>query len=610
MNILGISAFYHDSAACLLRDGKIVAAAQEERFSRKKHDARFPIHAVNFCLAEGKVGRRDVDVVAFYEKPLTKFIRILKSHFVSAPRNWEAFRQAIPLWLKERLWIPYLIEQELRRLGYARPKRFVFPEHHQAHQASAFFPSPFESAAILTADGVGEFDTTTIGKGKGNRVSILWQQRFPHSLGLLYSAFTYYTGFKVNSGEYKLMGLAPYGRPAYVDRIYQHLVDLRPDGSFRLNMRYLGFLHELHMTNRAFEDLFAGPPRAPESEITRREMDLARSIQVVTEEIILRMARAAGSQTNEENLCLAGGVALNCVANGLLQCAKMFQNLWIQPASGDAGGALGAALFAWHQAQDQPRAGGDGRDAMRGSYLGPSFSGEGIQKFLQENGYPYWALEGDAWAEQIASLLADGRVVGLFHGPMEYGPRALGNRSILADARSSKMQSHLNLATKFRESFRPFAPAVLEERVHDWFELDVPSPYMLLVANLREDKCHPRQGDKEALPLEEWVNQPRSVVPAITHVDYSARIQTVSQETNPTFHAILSYFERMTGCPLVVNTSFNVRSEPIVCTPADAYQCFMRTGIDVLVLNKFFLLKSQQPAWEETVDWKRDFGLD
>jgi carbamoyltransferase len=610
MNILGISAFYHDSAACLVRNGRIVAAAQEEGFSREKHDARFPIHAVNFCLAEGKVGKTELDVVAYYEKPLTKFIRILKSHFVSAPRNWEAFRQAIPLWLKERLWLPYVIEQELRRLGYMRPKRFVFPEHHQAHQASAFFPSPFESAAILTADGVGEFDTTTIGKGEGNRVSILWQQRFPHSLGLLYSAFTYYTGFKVNSGEYKLMGLAPYGRPAYVDRIYQHLVDLRPDGSFRLNMQYFGFLHELQMTNRAFEDLFAGPPRAPETEITRREMDLARSIQVVTEEIMLRMARAARSQTNEENLCLAGGVALNCVANGLIQRAKVFRNIWIQPASGDAGGALGAALFAWHQAQNQPRAGGDGRDAMRGSYLGPSFSDEAIRKFLQENAYPCRAVEGDAWAEQIASLLADGRVVGLFQGPMEYGPRALGNRSILADARSSKMQSHLNLATKFRESFRPSAPAVLEERAHDWFELDVPSPYMLLVANLREGKCHPRQSDAEGLPLEEWVNQPRSVVPAVTHVDYSARIQTVSQETNPTFHAILSCFERMTGCPLLVNTSFNVRSEPIVCTPADAYRCFMRTGIDVLGLNKFFLLKSQQPAWEETIDWKREFGLD
>jgi carbamoyltransferase len=610
MNILGISAFYHDSAACLLRDGTIVAAAQEERFSRKKHDARFPIRAVNFCLGEGKVGKRDLDVVAYYEKPLTKFIRILKSHFVSAPRNWEAFRQAIPLWLKERLWIPYLIEQELRRLGYARPKRFVFPEHHQAHQASAFFPSPFESAAILTADGVGEFDTTTIGKGEGNRVSILWQQRFPHSLGLLYSAFTYYTGFKANSGEYKLMGLAPYGHPAYVDRIYQHLIDLRPDGSFRLNMQYFGFLHELQMTNAAFEALFGGPPRGPETEISRREMDLARSIQVVTEEIMLRMARGARNQTNEENLCLAGGVALNCVANGLIRRAQMFRNIWIQPAAGDAGGALGAALFAWHQAQNQPRVGRDGRDAMRGSYLGPSFSDEAIQRFLQENGYPCRAVEGDAWAEQIAFLLADGRVVGLFQGPMEYGPRALGNRSILADARSPKMRSHLNLATKLRESFRPFAPAVLEERAHDWFELDVPSPYMLLVANLREDKCHPRRGNAEGLPLEEWVNQPRSVVPAITHVDYSARIQTVSQETNPTFHAILSCFERMTGCPLVVNTSFNVRSEPIVCTPADAYQCFMRTGIDVLVLNKFFLLKSQQPAWEETVDWKREFGLD
>jgi carbamoyltransferase len=610
MNILGISAFYHDSAACLVRDGRIIAAAQEERFSRRKHDARFPIHAVNFCLAEGKVGKNDLDVVAYYEKPLTKFVRILKSHFVSAPRNWEAFRQAIPLWLKERLWLPYVIEMELRRLGYARPRRFVYPEHHQAHQASAFFPSPFQSAAILTADGVGEFDTTTVGKGQGNGVSILWQQQFPHSLGLLYSALTYYTGFKVNSGEYKLMGLAPYGRPTYVDRIYQHLVDLRPDGSFRLNMKYFGFLHELQMTNRAFEELFGGPPRTPESEITRREMDLARSIQVVTEEIMLRMARAARSQTHEENLCLAGGVALNCVANGVIARAKLFRNIWVQPAAGDAGGALGAALFAWHQAGNQPRTCEVRSDAMRGSYLGPSFSDENVQKFLTANGYPYRALEADARAEEIAALLARGRVVGLFQGAMEYGPRALGNRSILADARDPKMQSHLNLATKFRESFRPFAPAVLEERAAEWFELDAPSPYMLMVASLREDKRCPQPDGETLLPLEQWVNQVRSVAPAITHVDYSARIQTVSQQANPDFHAILSAFERMTGCPLLVNTSFNVRSEPIVCTPAEAYRCFMRTGIDVLVLNKFLLNKKEQPPWEEIVDWKQEFGLD
>jgi carbamoyltransferase len=609
MNILGISAFYHDSAACLVRDGRIIAAAQEERFSRRKHDARFPIHAVNFCLAEGKVGRNGLDVVAYYEKPLSKFVRILKSHFVSAPRNWEAFRQAVPLWLKERLWLPYAIEMELRQLGYARPRKFVYPEHHQSHQASAFFPSPFPSAAILTADGVGEFDTTTIGKGQGNGVSILWQQQFPHSLGLLYSAFTYYTGFKVNSGEYKLMGLAPYGHPKYVDRIYQHLVDLRPDGSFRLNMKYFGFLHELQMTNRAFEEIFGGPPRAPEGVITRREMDLARSIQVVTEEILLRMARAARSQTHEENLCLAGGVALNCVANGAIARAKLFRSIWIQPAAGDAGGALGAALFAWHQAQNQPRTCEAG-DAMRGSYLGPSFRDEDVQEFLNANGYPYRTLASEARAEEIAAQLAQGRVVGLFQGAMEYGPRALGNRSILADARDPKMQSHLNLATKFRESFRPFAPAILEERAAEWFELDAPSPYMLMVANLRQDKRRAPQGDEAAGQLDQWVNQVRSVAPAITHVDYSARIQTVSRQTNPDFHAILSAFERMTGCPLLVNTSFNVRSEPIVCTPADAYQCFMRTGIDVLVLNRFLLQKSAQPVWEETVDWKQEFGLD
>ena len=610
MNILGISAFYHDSAACLVRDGQIIAAAQEERFSRRKHDARFPLNGVNFCLAEGKVGKDEIDVVAYYEKPLTKFVRILKSHFVSAPQNWEAFRQAIPLWLKERLWTPYVIERELSRLGYARPRKFIYPEHHQSHQASAFFASPFESAAILTADGVGEFDTTTIGRGQGNKISMLWQQQFPHSLGLLYSAFTFYTGFKVNSGEYKLMGLAPYGRPVYADRIFQNLIDLRPDGSFRLNMRYFGFLHELQMTNRAFDDLFGGPPRAAESAISQREMDLARSIQVVTEEIMLRMARAARTQTGEENLCLAGGVALNCVANGVIERSKIFKNVWIQPAAGDAGGALGSALFAWHQAGKQPRTCDSGGDAMRGSYLGPAFSDTEIRKFLEVNGYPFRALDSDARAGEIAGLLDGEKVVGLFQGAMEYGPRALGNRSIIADARNPKMQSHLNLATKFRESFRPFAPAILEERAGDWFDLDAPSPYMLMVAGLREDKRILPVQDGPELSLDKWVNQVRSVVPAITHVDYSARVQTVSKQTNPDIHAILSAFERKTGCPLVVNTSFNVRSEPIVCTPANAYQCFMRTGIDLLVLNKFLLYKNEQPIWEEKLNWQQEFGLD
>jgi len=416
MNILGISAFYHDSAACLVRDGRIVAAAQEERFSRRKHDPRFPISAVNFCLAEGKVGKNELDVVAYYEKPLTKFARILKSHFVSAPQNWQAFRRAIPLWLKERLWIPYIIETELRRLGYARPRRFIYAEHHQAHQASAFFPSPFPSAAILTADGVGEYDTATIGKGEGNKVSVLRQQRFPHSLGLLYSAFTYYLGFEVNSGEYKLMGLAPYGRPTYVDRIYQHLVDVRADGSFRLNMRYFGFLNELQMTNAAFEELFGGPGRIADGPITQREMDLALSIQVVTNEAVLGMARAARRQTNEENLCPAGGVALNCVANGVLARSRLFRNIWVQPAAGDAGGALGAALFAWHQVLNRPRTCEAGRDAMRGSYLGPSFNDATVLEFLTANGYPYRTLRGEARAEEIASHLAHGRVVGLFQG--------------------------------------------------------------------------------------------------------------------------------------------------------------------------------------------------
>ena len=529
---------------------------------------------------------------------------------MSAPQNWQAFRQAIPLWLKERLWLPYSVEMELRRLGYAPPQKFVYPEHHQSHQASAFFPSPFQSAAILTADGVGEFDTTTIAQGQGNRVKALWQQQFPHSLGLLYSAFTYYTGFKVNSGEYKLMGLAPYGRPSYVDRIYQHLIDLRPDGSFRLNMGYLGFVNELRMTNRAFEKLFGGPPRAPETEITQREMDLARSIQVVTEEIMQRMARAAQTQTNEENLCLAGGVALNCVANGAIARAKLFRNIWIQPAAGDAGGALGAALFAWHQVEHQPRHCDLNHDAMRGAYLGPSFSDRDVQSFLDANTYPYDVRDNGARAVELAMLLAQGRVVGLFQGAMEYGPRALGNRSILADARDPKMQSHLNLATKFRESFRPFAPAILEERAAEWFALAGLSPYMLMVASLRDDKLCPTKNDGTPRSLEQRVNQVRSQAPAITHVDNSARIQTVSRKTSPELHAILSAFERITGCPLLVNTSFNVRSEPIVCTPAHAYQCFMRTGIDVLVLNKFILYKNQQPPWEETVNWKQEFGLD
>ncbi len=609
MDILGISAFYHDSAACLVRDGRIIAAAQEERFSRRKHDARFPIRAASYCLSEGKAAKAGIDAVAYYEKPLSKFVRILRSHFVTAPHNWAAFRQAIPLWLRERLWIPYVIEHELARLGYARPAKFVYPEHHQSHQASAFFASPFESAAILTVDGVGEFATATIARGEGNQIATLCQQEFPHSLGLLYSAFTQHAGFKVNSGEYKLMGLAPYGKPAYVDRIYERLVDLRPDGSFRLNMRYFGFLHELRMTNRAFEELFGGPARVPESAITRREMDLARSVQVVTEEILLRMARAARQQTGEENLCLAGGVALNCVANAAIARAKLFRNIWIQPAAGDAGGALGAALFTWHQVENQPRVCDGAHDRMRGACLGPSFRDKDVERFLKSNAYPYTPLDGEARAARVAELLAQGQVVGWFQGALEFGPRALGNRSILADARDPKMQSRLNLATKFRESFRPFAPAILKERAVEWFDLDAPSPYMLMVAGISAEKRLPAQAG-DSLPLEQWVNQPRSVVPAITHVDGSARIQTVSRETSPEFHELLCAFERLTGCPLLVNTSFNVRSEPIVCTPSEAYQCFMRTSIDALMLNRFLLHKSQQPPWEEAVNWQQEFGLD
>lgn len=617
MKILGISCYYHDSAACLLEDGEIVAAAQEERFTRKKHDDGFPTHAVGYCLAEGGVSAGGLDAVAFYDKPLLKFHRILETYLTVAPRGLRSFAQAIPLWLKEKLWIPPRIAESLEACGVEPPERVLFAEHHESHAASAFYPSPFEEAAVLTLDGVGEWATTTLGVGEGNRLELIREIDFPHSLGLLYSAFTYFTGFRVNSGEYKLMGLAPYGTPRYANVIRRELIDIRADGSFRLDMDFFGYLDRLEMTNPRFEALFGGPPRRPETPITRREMDLARSVQEVTEEVVLKLARHARAVTGKRHLCMAGGVALNCVANGKLLREGLFDDLWIQPAAGDAGGALGAALAVWHRNLDRPRSlsrrtGGAGRprDAMRGAYLGPGFSAEEIRAFLDARGYPYREPAPERWAGEIAELIGSEQVVGLFQGRMEFGPRALGNRSILGDPRSPKMQSVMNLKIKYRESFRPFAPSVLEEKVADYFDLDRPSPYMLLVADVRKERCLPMRGDEADLPLTEWVNRPRSELPAITHVDYSARIQTVSEETNPAYHRILQEFEQRTGCAVVVNTSFNVRGEPIVCTPEDAYRCFMRTEMDHLVLGPFLLAKSEQPGFEEKINWQEEFELD
>ena len=609
MNILGVSALYHDSAASLVRDGEIVAAAQEERFTRRKHDARLPYHAMSYCLEEGRVGRGELDAVVFYDKPLTKFTRLLSTYARTAPRGLRSFLMAVPAWVREKAWVGPQIESFLERSGRGRPRRFLFAEHHVSHAASAFFPSPYEQAAILTVDGVGEWTTTAIGVGEGNRVRLLVEQRFPHSLGLLYSAFTYFTGFKVNSGEYKLMGLAPYGEPIYADLIRDRLIRIREDGSFRLDMRYFDYLSGLRMTSRRFDKLFGGPPRAPESEITQREMDLARSIQVVTEEIMLKMARYAQAITGTRHLCLAGGVALNCVANGKIARSGIFDDIWIQPGAGDAGGAVGAALYAWHHVLGKPRRVGNG-DSMRGALLGPGFDPESIRSFLDANGLPYRELTEADCNRLIARAVSEGKVVGLLQGRMEFGPRALCNRSILADARSTRMQSHLNLATKFRESFRPFAPAVLREDVGQYFERVGDSPYMLLVDQIRPERAIAQDPSVRRRPLREWVNTPRSDIPAVTHVDYSGRVQTVDRERNPRMHAILEEFKAITGCAVMVNTSFNVRSEPIVCTPEDAYRCFMRTGIDVLVLECFVLDKAAQPPWREASDWRAEFGLD
>jgi len=594
-----------------VQDGHIIAAAQEERFSRKKHDARFPIHAVRYCLAEGDVGPGQLDMVVFYDKPLTKFSRILKTYFAVAPHGLRSFLMALPLWLREKLWIPAEIENTLKQAGAGRPGRILFTEHHESHAASAFFPSPFKRAAILTTDGVGEWATSSLGCGVDNRITMLEEIHFPHSLGLLYSALTYFTGFKVNSGEYKLMGLAPYGEPKYVDVMRERLIDIRADGSFQLNMDYFGYLDGLTMTNARFAKLFGGPPRQPESELTQREMDLARSVQAITEEVVLKMAGHARRVTGEKNICLAGGVALNCVANGKLLRSGLFEDIWIQPAAGDAGGALGAALFAWHQLEGHSRRPNGGPDSMAGAYLGPNFPDDEIAAWLDHHGLPYQRLSDAELPERVAQLICDHEVVGLFQGRMEFGPRALGNRSIIGDARSAKMQSVLNLKIKYRESFRPFAPSCLEERIGDFFEIDRPSPYMLLVAQVRRERCLEPQGDAAKLSVIERINQPRSDVPAITHMDYSARIQSVANSTNPRYHAIIKAFEEMTGYGIIINTSFNVRGEPIVCTPEDAYRCFMRTEMDSLVMGNLVLRKKDQPPWQDRrEDWQKEFPLD
>jgi carbamoyltransferase len=608
MNILGISAFYHDSAATLIRDGEIIAAAQEERFSRKKHDERFPFHAVRYCLHEGGVGPDDLDAVAFYDKPITKFERLLKTYFQTAPQGLQSFMMAMPIWIREKLWIPLEIENALEQCGVKPERELFFPEHHESHAASAFYPSPFTSAAVMTIDGVGEWATSTLGRGDGNKLEILSDLRFPHSLGLLYSAFTYFTGFRVNSGEYKLMGLAPYGEPKYVKQIYDHLLDLREDGSFRLNMAYFNYMAGLTMTNDKFGDLFGGPARAAESDITQREMDIARSIQVVTEEIVLKMARHLHTITGEKNLCMAGGVALNCVANGRLLREGPFENVWIQPAAGDAGGALGAALLTWHLVKGQPRKADGIKDTMKGSYLGPNFDGE-VEDFLKARGYPARKLAPAEWAPTVAKVMAEENVVGLVQGRMEFGPRALGGRSIVGDARSPKMQSVMNLKIKYRESFRPFAPSCLREKVSDYFELEKESPYMLLVAQVQPGRCKGLEHEGP-VALKARINQIRSDIPAITHVDYSARVQTVERDVNPRYYDLIKAFGDLTGYYVIINTSFNVRGEPIVCTPEDAYRCFMRTEMDYLVLGDFILAKAEQPEWKDKVDWRKDYKLD
>ncbi|MBP0012043.1 MAG: carbamoyltransferase [Roseofilum sp. SBFL] len=642
MKILGISAFYHDSAAAIVCDGEIVAAAQEERFSRKKHDPRFPKHAIAYCLEMAQTTISDLDHIVFYDKPLLKFERLLETYLAYAPKGFRSFLAAMPVWLKEKLYLKTVLRTELSEIGQCKKTelpQLMFTEHHQSHAASAFFPSPFERAAVLCLDGVGEWATTTAWLGEGNQLIPQWQIDFPHSLGLLYSAFTYYTGFKVNSGEYKLMGLAPYGEPKYIDTILSNLIDVKDDGTFRLNMDYFNYATGLTMTNSKFDDLFGGPPRKPETPISQREMDIASSIQWVTEDVVIRLANTVKKELQVENLCLAGGVALNCVANGRILRECGFKEVWVQPAAGDAGGALGAALSAWYEYHSMPRTvkpekspvmfssaketatatvgtltpekiAAPVQDQMRGSYLGPKFSDAEILDYLDLVKASYVLLDDAQLMPRLAEILATDNVVGWFQGPMEFGPRALGGRSIIGDPRSPKMQSVMNLKIKYRESFRPFAPSVLAERVSDFFEQYSPSPYMLMVAPVKESLRIPMTEEQKQLFGIEKLNIPRSEIPAITHVDYSARIQTVHKETNPRYHSLISHFDKLTGCGLIVNTSFNVRGEPIVCTPEDAYRCFMRTEMDYLVLENFLLAKTDQPAWEKDESWKTEFELD
>ena len=604
--ILGISAYYHDSAACLLRDGEIIAAASEERFSRKKGDERFPRLALEYCLREGGVTTDDLTHVGFYDKPLLKFERILETYLSVAPKGFRSFLMAGPLWVKEKLFT----DRDLRKSLGGYEGMLLYAEHHESHAASAFYPSPFEEAAVLTIDGVGEWATATMGVGKGADLQLHKEMHFPDSLGLLYSAFTYYTGFKVNSGEYKVMGLAPYGQPKYVDLIYKHLIDLQEDGSFTMDQTYFNYLSGLTMTSEAFNDLFGGPPRVAESKLTQKEMDLARSVQVVTEEIMLRMARTLHKDTGQENLCMAGGVALNCVGNGRLLREGPFKRIWIQPASGDAGGALGVAQLIHHRYLQRPRTVTPGQDSMRGSYLGPAYSDQEIETYLKAQGASFTRLDRDTLLKTVAAHLAEEKIIGWMNGRMEFGPRSLGCRSILGDPRSPRMQAQMNLKIKFREGFRPFAPSVMEEYASEYFEIDCESPYMLLVAPVKKERQIPMTSEVQQLWGIDQLNVVRSDLPAITHIDYSARIQTVSPRTNRDYYDLIKAFREQTGCAVLVNTSFNVRGEPIVCSPEDAYRCFMRTHIDTLVIGPFLLEKARQPQWKEDTAWKQEFQLD
>lgn len=613
MRVLGLSAFYHDSAAALVEDGRIVAAAQEERFTRKKFDSNFPKLSIEYCLAQAGCKLSDVDIITFYDKPFLKFERLLETYLAFSPRGIQSFVMAIPVWLREKLFLKSLLTDHLKEMekGIDWETRLQFSEHHLSHAASAFFPSPFERAAVLTMDGVGEWATTSTAIGDGASLNITKEIHFPHSLGLLYSAFTYYTGFKVNSGEYKLMGLAPYGVPRYANLIKEHLIDIKEDGSFRLNLDYFNYCTGLTMTNSRFDELFGGPPRRPEAQLDQRHMDLAASIQEVTEEVVLKLARGIARETGEKNLCLAGGVALNCVANGKLLRDGCFENIWVQPAAGDAGGALGAALASYHIEAKQPRLAlaPAALDGMAGSYLGPDYDQDEIERRLTEAGAKFTRLSQNDMLATTAKALEDGKAVGWFQGRMEYGPRSLGARSILGDPRNPTMQKNLNLKVKYRESFRPFAPAVLKEHASEWFDIDADSPYMLLVANVAEARRRTMTSEEEALFGIDKLNVARSSIPAVTHVDYSARVQTVHEQTNPLFHALLSRFYQRTGCPVVVNTSFNIRSEPIVCSPEDAFRCFMGTDIELLVCGNAVLHKQDQTAAKQ-VDYRGDFELD